>query len=51
MKVVKCEMLKMVSEKLGVQIIMVSHQDDINISADKTFLAKKVGKVTTLEEL
>jgi DNA repair ATPase RecN len=45
------DMLKMVSEKLGVQIIMVSHQEDINIAADKTFLAKKEGKVTILEEL
>jgi ABC-type lipoprotein export system ATPase subunit len=44
-------MLKMVSEKLGVQIIMVSHQEDINIAADKTFLAKKEGKITVLEEL
>jgi DNA repair ATPase RecN len=45
------DMLKMVSEKLGVQIIMVSHQEDINIAADKTFLAKKEGKITILEEL
>jgi len=45
------DMLRMVSEKLGVQIIMVSHQEDINISADKTFLTRKEGKVTILEEL
>jgi DNA repair exonuclease SbcCD ATPase subunit len=45
------DMLKMVSEKLGVQIVMISHQEDINISADKTFLAKKEGKITLLEEL
>ena len=44
-------MLKMVNEKLGVQIVMVSHQEDINVSADKTFVAKKVGKLTQLEEL
>lgn len=45
------DMLQMVSEKLGVQIIMVSHQEDINVSADKTFVARKEGKVTKLEEL
>ena len=45
------DMLKMVNEKLGVQIVMVSHQEDINVSADKTFVAKKVGKLTQLEEL
>ncbi|MHA2065068.1 MAG: hypothetical protein ACXABY_11895 [Candidatus Thorarchaeota archaeon] len=45
------DMLKMVSQRLGVQIIMVSHHEDINIAADKTFVARKEGKVTTLEEL
>lgn len=45
------DMLRMVSDKLGVQIIMVSHQEDINVSADKTFVARKEGKVTRLEEL
>ncbi len=45
------DMLKMVSEKLGLQIIMVSHQEDVNVSADKTFVARKEGKVTSLEEL
>jgi len=45
------DMLKMVSEKLGLQVVMVSHQEDINVSADKTFIARKEGKVTVLEEL
>ncbi len=45
------DMLRMVSDKLGVQIIMVSHHDDVNIAADKTFLARKEGKITVLEEL
>ncbi|KXH69829.1 MAG: hypothetical protein AM326_01780 [Candidatus Thorarchaeota archaeon SMTZ-45] len=45
------DMLKMVSEKLGLQIVMVSHQEDVNVSADKTFVARKEGKVTRLEEL
>ena len=35
------EMVKDVCNRLGIQIIMVSHADDINISADKTFLVKK----------
>jgi DNA repair exonuclease SbcCD ATPase subunit len=37
------EMLKMLSEKLGLQIIMVSHAEEINYSADKTFHVEKVG--------
>jgi len=37
------DMLKMISEKREVQIIMVSHADDINYSADKTFRVEKVG--------
>jgi DNA repair exonuclease SbcCD ATPase subunit len=38
------EMLKMLSDKLGLQIIMVSHAEEINYSADKTFHVEKVGK-------
>lgn len=38
------DMLKMLSDKLGIQIIMVSHADEVNYSADKTFLVEKVGK-------
>ena len=45
------EMLKMISKRLGIQVIMVSHQKDINIAADKTFLATKVGKVTEIKEV
>ena len=45
------DMLKEISKRLGVQIVMVSHQEDINVSADKTFVATKEGKVTRLEEL
>ena len=45
------DMLKMISKKLGLQIVMVSHQEDVNVAADKTFLATKRGKVTELEVL
>ena len=38
------EMLKMLSNKLGLQIIMVSHAEEINYSADKTFHVEKVGR-------
>jgi ABC-type dipeptide/oligopeptide/nickel transport system ATPase subunit len=38
------DMLKMLSKELGIQIIMVSHADEINYSADKTFLVEKIGK-------
>ncbi|MEA2065889.1 MAG: hypothetical protein U9O65_02120 [Thermotogota bacterium] len=38
------DMLQMISTKLGIQIIMVSHQEDVNIAADKTFTVSKKGK-------
>lgn len=43
-------MVKSVSEMLKIQIIMVSHQDDINISADKTFSVVKTGKISKVTE-
>lgn len=43
-------MIKMVSKKLGVQIIMVSHQEDINVSSDKVYRTAKHNKVVTLRE-
>jgi hypothetical protein len=39
------DMLKMLSEKLHIQIIMVSHADEINYSADKTFHVEKDGEI------
>jgi len=44
------DMLKMISTKLGLQIIMVSHQEDINIAADKTFIVSKKGKISSVKE-
>ena len=44
------DMVKGVSKTLGIQIVMVSHQDDINISADKTFSVVKTGKVSRITE-
>ena len=44
-------MLKMLSKNLGIQIIMVSHQEDVNIAADKTFLTTKEGKFTKMKEI
>ena len=44
------EMVRMISDKLGIQHIMVSHQEDININANKTFLIEKVGKKSTVKE-
>ena len=35
------EMLKTLSDRIGIQIIMVSHAEDVNIQADKTFVIKK----------
>ena len=45
------DMLKMVSDKLQIQIIMVSHQDDINLAADKTFFNTKKGKIAEVKEI
>jgi len=36
------EMLRMISHKLGVQIILVSHQDTLTSSADKVYEVSKV---------
>ncbi len=44
------DMIKMVSEALAIQILMVSHQENVNISADKTYKTKKLGRITTVEE-
>lgn len=38
------DMLQKLSSKLNLQIIMVSHADDINIRADRTFEVKRVRK-------
>lgn len=43
------EMVKMLSDRLGVQIIMVSHQEDINVAADKTFYNSKKGKISSVK--
>ena len=45
------EMLKLVSERLCLQIIMVSHSDDINIHADKTFVVRKKAQLSDITEL
>lgn len=44
------DMLKMISTKLDIQIIMVSHQDEVNISADKTFIVSRKGKISSVKE-
>jgi len=44
------EMLKMISEELNMQIIMVSHQENINLAADKTFITTKKGKFSDVRE-
>jgi len=45
------QMVKELSSRLGIQIIMVSHAEDINIAADKTFTTKKKGKITQVQEV
>jgi DNA repair ATPase RecN len=48
----KCaNMVKMLSEKLGVQIIMVSHLPNINISADKEYKVEMKGGKSIVKEV
>ena len=35
------EMIKMISERLEVQIVMISHAEQVNYAADKTFIVEK----------
>jgi len=44
------DMLQMISTKLGIQIIMISHQEDVNIAADKTFIVSKKGRISEVKE-
>lgn len=43
------DMVSMLSEKLGLQIIMVSHADDINVSANKTFTIVKEKEISKIQ--
>jgi len=48
----KCaEMIKMLSDKMGVQIIMVSHLPNINITADKEYIVTKQGMMSVVKEV
>ncbi len=40
------DMLSMINKKLNIQLIIVSHAEDVNQKADKTFTMKKVGQIT-----
>jgi len=44
------DMVRLLSDKLKLQIIMVSHADEINYSADKTFVVSKVNGISTVQE-
>jgi len=45
------EMLNLISDRLNLQIIMVSHSNDINICADKVLICEKKGRKSKLREL
>jgi DNA repair ATPase RecN len=48
----KCAaMIKMLSDKMGVQIIMVSHLPNINITADKEYRVEKKGRKSIVREV
>lgn len=44
------EMLKMLNKELGIQFIIVSHADDVNIAADKTFVISMKNGASTVKE-
>jgi hypothetical protein len=44
-------MLKMLSEKLGVQVIMISHIEEMQAAADKVFLVTCKNEQATVEEV
>jgi DNA repair exonuclease SbcCD ATPase subunit len=44
------EMLKEISEQLGLQIIMVTHEEELLTDADKTFQVSMNGNTSTVEE-
>lgn len=44
------QMVKMTTDKLKLQVLMVSHADDISVAADKTFYVVKEGKYSLVEE-
>jgi ABC-type transporter Mla maintaining outer membrane lipid asymmetry ATPase subunit MlaF len=43
------DMIRMISDKLKLQLIMVSHADTVNESADKEFFVKLDGEVSLIE--
>jgi len=45
------ELIKELSEELGIQFIIVSHQDEINIAADRTFYVDKVDDKSMVKTL
>ena len=45
------QMLELVSKELDLQLIMVSHAESINVSADKTLLVSKKGVRSSIEEI
>lgn len=45
------EMVKSLSSSLKLQILMVSHQTDINIAADRTFFVERKGDRSRVEEV
>ena len=44
------QMLKMLCDELKIQIIMISHADEINYRADRTFNVDKVGMISHVSE-
>lgn len=45
------EMLRQISHKLGIQIIMVSHSEELIDSADKVFHVRKKNNMSTVKEV
>ena len=44
------DMLKMLSEKLELQLIIVSHAEEVNYSADRTFTVNRLDRISKVKE-
>jgi DNA repair exonuclease SbcCD ATPase subunit len=45
------DLLRMLHEEHGIQFIIISHQEDLNVAADKTFRCEKKNGVSKIKEI
>ena len=44
------KLMKELSRRMGLQFIIITHEDDLKVIADKAFSVKKIAKVSTVKE-